>query len=100
MKYKDFYITKKIAFEACKTALKKFHCNITYSDILDGIIESKKEGNILSFGHNIKIHIKSIKENSQKISISSNSIGVQIFDWGTNSKNEDKLMDIITNLLR
>ena len=58
MKSKNFNINKKTAYEACKNALAEFDCDIIHSDFSKGIIESKKGGNILSYGHRIYISIK------------------------------------------
>lgn len=97
MKSKSFNTTKKTAFEVCKKALKDFECEIVSSDITSGTIEAKKGGGLLSYGHKISVAVKTIDSGKIKVSVSSNSVGVQIIDWGTNSENEDELIELITN---
>lgn len=99
MKSKSFNATKKTAFEVCKRTLYDLDCDIISTDLLSGTIEAKKRGGLLSYGNKINIVVKSINTGKIKVSVSSNSIGVQIIDWGTNSENENKLIELITNLL-
>lgn len=100
MRSKSLTVTKKTAFEICKKALKEFECEIVNSDFSEGIIEAKKKGNLFSFGHRIYVSIKIIDYDKVNLSVSSNSVGIQLIDWGTNSENEDELMKTIANLLK
>jgi hypothetical protein len=100
MKSKSFSTTKKTAFEVCKRTLYDLDCDIISTDLSSGTIEAKKGGGLLSYGHKIRIVVKTIETGKIKISVSSNSVGVQIIDWGTNSENEDELIELITNSLR
>ena len=99
MRSRRFQVTKGLAFDTCKKALRTFDCEITSSDINVGEIEAKKGGNFLSFGHKLKVTIKETKGNGLRISVFSNSVGPQVIDWGTNSDNEEKLLKIITAAL-
>lgn len=100
MKNKSFNITKRTAFETCIKVLNECDCTIISSDFSAGEIEAKKGGNFLSYGHKLIIAIKSTDSGKTKISVSSSSVGVQIIDWGTNSDNEDELIDLISNSIR
>ena len=83
-----------------KKTLNDFECDIISTDLLSGIINAKKGGGLLSFGHEIMVTIQTNDNKKLKISVSSNSVGVQIIDWGTNTENENDLIELITNSLR
>lgn len=100
MKSQTFNISKENAYKACKTALKKFECDIVFSSFGYGEIQAKKGSNLLSYGHTLTILIAPTTKNTIKVSVSSSSIGIQLFDWGTNSKNEKQLIQIIANSLQ
>jgi hypothetical protein len=97
MKSKSFNTTKKTAFEVCKKTLKNFECEILSSDFTSGTIEAKRGGGLLSYGHNITVAVRTSDNGKIKISVSSNSVGVQIIDWGTNSENENELIELLSN---
>jgi hypothetical protein len=97
MKSKSFNTTKKTAFEVCKRSLIDFECEILSSDFYAGTIEAKRGGGLLSYGHNISVVVKTNNNGKIKISVSSNSVGVQIIGWGTNSENENGLIRLISS---
>lgn len=97
MKSKSFNTTKKTAFEVCKKTLTDFECEILSSDFSSGTIEAKRGGGLFSYGHTITVVVKTGDNGKTKISVSSNSVGVQIIDWGTNSENENELIELISN---
>jgi hypothetical protein len=80
MKSKSFRTTKKLAFEACKKALHEFECEIVSFNFSSGIIESKKSGGLFSYGHEIRLTVGTSQAGKVNVSVSSNSIGIQIFD--------------------
>lgn len=100
MKEEVIYTTKEDAFRICKKALKEYNCDIVNSDFALGEINAKKEGSFFSYGHEINVNIKTIENDKIEIAVSSNSVGIQIIDWGTNSENEEKIIDIITKSLK
>lgn len=100
MKSKIFDTNKKIVFEVCKKALYDFECEIVSSDITSGTIKAKRGGGILSYGHNIIVSITTINNGIINVTVSSNSIGIQILDWGTNSENENELIELISKSFR
>lgn len=100
MKSKTINITKKVAFEICKKVLRDFECDIVSTDFSSGIINAKKGGSLLSFGHEITVTFLNDNKQNLKISVSSNTIGGQIIDWGTNTDNENELIELISNSLR
>lgn len=100
MKSKNFNVTKNRAFEVCKKTLKDFECAIISTDFSSGTINAKKGGGLLSFGHEITVNFRNDNKENLKISVSSNSVGVQIIDWGTNTENENELIELISNSLR
>lgn len=87
-------------FNACERTLTEFECKILSSDFSSGKIEAKRGGGLLSYGHNISISVKAGNNGKIKISVSSNSVGIQIIDWGTNSENENKLIELISNSIK
>jgi len=97
MKSKSFKTTKKTAFGVCKKTLADFECEILSSDFTAGTIEAKRGGGLLSYGHLINVVVNTSDSGKIKVAVSSNSVGVQIIDWGTNSENENELIDLITN---
>ena len=99
MKSKSFNTSKKTAFEVCKETLNDFECEIISANFSKGTIDAKRGGGLLSYGHTISVVVNSSENGKIKISVSSNSVGVQIIDWGTNSMNEDELIELITNSL-
>lgn len=97
MKYVNLNLSKDKAFDVCKNALNIFECEIIENNFSTGEIYAQKGGGFLSYGHKITINLSSLEIHKTKISISSNSIGIQIFDWGTNSENESEIIKLITN---
>lgn len=95
-----FDISKNSAFTVCKKALKEFNCDLVKSNYSTGIIEAEKGSSLLSFGSKIIISLKPSGNEKIKISIKSSSLGIQIIDWGTNSENEVRIIDIIANKIR
>lgn len=97
MKSKSFSTTKRDVFDACKEALDEFECDLISSNFQRGEIVAKKSGGILSYGHKINLAIKKNNTGKIKVSVSSTSVGVQIVDWGTNTENEEELLEIISD---
>lgn len=97
MKSKSFNTTKRAAYDACKEALEEFECELISSNFQSGEIVAKKPGGLLSYGHNIYLHIKKNITGKIKITVFSTSIGVQLVDWGTNSVNEKEFLEIISD---
>ncbi len=95
MEYVNLNLSKEKAFDVCRNALNIFECEITENDLSSGEICAKKSGGFLSYGHKIIVNLNNVEHHKTKISVSSNSIGVQIIDWGTNSENEVELIKLI-----
>lgn len=100
MKSENFNTTKQTAFDTCKKVLIGSNCKIISSDFATGEIEAKKSGNFLSYGHKLRIAVETTDSGKTKISVSSSSVSIQIIDWGTNSNNENELIELISNSLR
>jgi hypothetical protein len=99
MKSKIFYVSKNAAFEACKSALFSSNCSIDSFNFLSGNIIASKSGGFLTYGHKIFFSIKEIRDTQVEINVTSNSIGLQIIDWNTNSNLEDNLLQSVSNIL-
>jgi hypothetical protein len=86
---------RKTAFNACKKALTDLECNISLASFEQGDIEAKKPGGLLSYGNKITIEV-----NSTELHVISDTLGIQLIDWGTNTENEDKIIQSIAKLLK
>lgn len=92
---------KEHIFEACLSILDKHNdYTIFYKNISLGLIEAKKSLSLLSFGHDLKVEIKAIDKQTSQLNITSTTIGLQIFDWGTNSDNEYEIITTVLNTLQ
>ena len=94
---KKIKTNKKNAYQSSIEILNFFECDIVSSNFDKGLIEAKMRGNIFSYGHEIKIKINSLDIQKVELKIKSNSVGLQVIDWGTNSENEEKLMNELIN---
>ncbi len=100
MKNKSFSISKQIAYNACLTVLGQPRYQITSKDFNGGIIKASKGGNLLSYGNTIDISIKTTETQKTEVSVTSNSVGIQIIDWGTNSDNEKEIIEAIIQIIK
>ena len=100
MKSKSFSISKQIVYDVCLTALEQLKCQIVSKDFNSGVIKAKKGGNLLSYGHTIDISIKTTAPQKTEINITSKSVGIQVIDWGTNSKNEEDIIQSIATIIK
>lgn len=99
MESKIFEKSKHEAFDICKKVLDEYDCYVNLSCFESGIIEAKKSGNLLTYGHKIKIMFDVVDYYKVKISVTSNLIGIQIIDWGTNTDNENEIIKKITTFI-
>ena len=100
MKTKSFSSPKRSIFDACLKALKKLDCRVTAEDYREGSIKAEKGGGLLSYGHVIEVTVKSTEAEKVKVSVKSDSVGIQVIDWGTNSENEAKIIEAIVTAQR
>lgn len=96
MKQEYLIATKNKTFETCKKVLNDLNYSIVYENYHLGEIQAEKGGAILTFGHKIIIEIKKYNEITTTIFVKSNTIGIQIIDWGTNKENENELIELIS----
>lgn len=97
MKSKVINKTKNTAFNLCKKAAAEYDCSIVSEDFSTGQLNLKKAGGFFSYGNQINIAVLPIEQNVTKIEIQSNSVGIQIIDWGTNNEIELFFVEYITN---
>ena len=76
--------------------LNSLECEIISKDFQTGKIKAEKGASLLSFGHSIEIIIDQVNNTNTNISIYSDSLGIQLVDWGTNSDNENEIIDLLT----
>ncbi|MCB0742924.1 MAG: hypothetical protein KDC67_03380 [Ignavibacteriae bacterium] len=89
---------KKEIFNATLKAANSLGLDIANSSVKTGEIKLYFNGNIFSFGNKINVSIKG-EEISEVIVSSVSSSGMQLFDWGTNKKLENELLEEIQNIL-
>lgn len=92
-------ITKKDAFDTCLRALQNLNIEKAATDFEKGFIQGKKEFSLLSFGEIISIQLTELGGTKIKIDITSESKGMQVFDWGTNEENEKNISNEIRIIL-
>lgn len=97
MKRKKFNATKKRLFETAIKVIKKMDGVITSENLTKGLIEAELPGGLMSYGNDIKISIKPTTDNNHTVSVISRSTGIQVIDWGTNSTNEEKIINRINS---
>ncbi|MCU0361473.1 MAG: hypothetical protein MUF75_12315 [Bacteroidia bacterium] len=100
MKSKILAESKKSVFDVCKKVLKDFDCELISSQYEAGTIQAKRGGGLLTYGHRITVKLEEIKNGKIKISVTSTTVGIQLIDWGTNSDNENEILEEIANYLR
>ncbi|WP_323758441.1 hypothetical protein [Roseivirga sp.] len=95
MKIFSFKADVRTAFNTCKRVLMDLDCEIEIESCEQGIIEAKMPGSLFAYGYNITIKIK-----NSELHIISETLGIQIIDWGTNKENEDAIAQDIAKLLK
>ena len=96
---KIFNTSFESAFLDCKNILTHNKCEIVSTNFAEGEINAKKNGSLFSYGHEIKILLEKIGTEHTNITITSNSVGIQIIDWGTNVENENEIMKKLLNTI-
>lgn len=91
--------SKSKAFKICEQILLDLNCDITSSFETSGLIEAKMKGSFFSYGHSIEIEIINTINENIEIIIISYSVGIQIIDWGTNTDNENEILQLIKEAL-
>lgn len=99
MRRKKFNATKRRLFETAIRVLKKMDGVITFENLTTGLIKAELPGGLMSYGNDIRISIKSTPDNKNTVSVISRSTGIQIIDWGTNTENEEKIINRINSAL-
>ena len=100
MKKSTLNYSKKQVFEAAEDALEELEIEIEDSSLKAGIIKAHYGGNMLSFGNNIEVSIKTTSTKKTTIEIESTTWAqLQIVDWGTNDKLEEKIISGIKYFL-
>ena len=69
-------------------------------DFNTGLIKAKKGASILAYGHEIEISTKMVGTQKTEVCVTSKLIGIQIIDWGANSKNEKEIIKLIANITK
>lgn len=101
MKKSTLNHSKKIVFQAIENALAELQIEIEDYSIETGRIQAYFGGNLLSFGNNIEILVKSVNQQKTTVKVESISAAqVQLIDWGTNEKLEKKIISGIKDFLR
>lgn len=95
MKTFKFNSDNSTAFNACKHILQELNCDIIVESIDQGIIEARKPGSLLAFGHNLKIILL-----NNELTVSVDTIGIQVIDWGSNAKIEELFIGKIAEILQ
>jgi hypothetical protein len=95
---KIFRISQRDMFEAAKIALRALQMQIQYDDIKEGVIEANTSTSWLSWGEDIQIRI--IKKASGTLVRVKSTSKAQLLSWGTNSKNEEKIIQEITQIVK
>lgn len=91
----NFSVSKDKLFSVCTTALNELKCRIIDSNSHTGTILAEKSMNLLTYGHKIRIQIF----DDSTITIESESKGIQLFDWGTNSELETDIFNRLSRLV-
>jgi len=100
MKKENLNYTKGEVYNECKRVLSSLNCKILNSDFSSGQIEAKKSGNWFSYGNQINIEVRANGLEKAELYISSDSVWVQIFDWGTNDEIENKIVELVLESLQ
>jgi hypothetical protein len=83
------------AFNSCKHLLQELNCDIIVESIYQGIIEARKPGSLLAFGHNLKITLL-----KNELTVCADTIGIQVIDWGSNAKIEELFIEKIAEIIQ
>ena len=86
-------------FKACKRVLKDLDWEVISADKVDGTIEAERGGNLLAFGHSLTVDVRVLKAGGVEVTANSSTLGPQVFDWGTNAKNENEFLDALSEIL-
>ncbi len=96
---KKYSGSQKAIYNSCKKALDKLGYKIISDNVRQGTIKAKKKSSFFSFGNNISINVSPKNDNEIELLIKSESIGIQIIDWGTNSEIENDLIQLVSSYL-
>jgi hypothetical protein len=84
-------------YSACKKALHDLDITIDSSNKPHGTINGSTSGGFLSWGENIEITVAGNNRHTT-VTVDSSS-KAQLVDWGTNSENEENILDTIEEIL-
>lgn len=86
-------------FDACISILNENSFNIIEDNREEGYITASKKFSLLSFGEDIEIKFRAINDNRTEVSVQSYTKAIQVIDYGKNRKNENIVINALTNYL-
>lgn len=95
---KTFHNAFGEVFKTSLSVLRSLKIDVNYQNKTEGIISGETESTIWSWGELISIKLER-KDNNTIVKINSES-KAQLIDWGKNEKNEERIMQTITNSLK
>lgn len=100
MKRSTLNYSKKQVFEAAEDALTELEIEIEESSLKSGTIKAYYGGNMLSFGNNVEVSVKTTQTKKTTVKVESTTWAqLQVVDWGTNDKLEEKIISGIKYFL-
>ncbi|MGV3598240.1 MAG: DUF1499 domain-containing protein [Bacteroidota bacterium] len=100
MKQFTLKVSKRLAFETVLKVAEELDWEVEEKSLSKGTIQLYYDGDLLSFGNKIDITIDILSESKTSLQIEARSAAqVQLIDWGTNDRLEDKQEDAIKNLM-
>lgn len=81
-------------FKKCQAVLRKLDMNVEKVSSKEKIIHATTRGSLLSWGEDIEIRFKEVSANKTKVIVES-SANAQIFSWGKDSINENKIINAL-----
>jgi hypothetical protein len=99
MRRRKFKHSKKTLLIAAEKAIKKLNGEIVHVDHDKGIMDADIPGNLLTYGHEVRITVKPTPDKMNSVSVTSKSMGIQIIDWGTNANTEEDIIKKINSLI-
>lgn len=91
-------ISNRDLFDALKDVLGELNISITDASFNKGVIVGKTKASFLSWGETISIKLTPIDSCITMVEIESSS-NAQLIDWGTNSKNENDILNKIKSII-
>ncbi|MEQ8624236.1 MAG: hypothetical protein RJQ00_05260 [Vicingaceae bacterium] len=86
-------------YEVAEEALINLDINIDNWSFEEGIINASTKTSLLSWGEEITIRFRKVNLNQTKVEVTSIS-NAQLIDWGTNSENENGIIDEFNRILK